>query len=138
MTIDKPGQHLFDDMCVYYSFLTDDAIDWRVTGPNEIIVTLGDSTMVRYNGLTHRYTVLSKNVSEDDYFMSEEECKREFGMRLRKCMYERAMSQTRLSELTDISQVMLSKYINGKGLPGYYNISRIARALKCSVDDLMV
>lgn len=140
MNVGKPGQHLFNDMRVYCSFLTDDVVDWKMTGPNELIVSLNDGSRVRYDAITHRYTTLGKHVaSEDDgEFMTEEECRYEFGRRLRQCMRERAMSQTTLSELTDISQVMMSKYINGRALPGYYNISKIARALRCPVSELMV
>jgi DNA-binding Xre family transcriptional regulator len=136
----KQGQYMFDDMCKRYSFLTDDAIEWHVTKPGEIVVTLGDGSKVRYDFGEHRYTVLSKNIAVEDerYFMSEEECRHEFARRLRSCMRDRGMTQTMLSDLTDISQVTMSKYINGKALPGYYNISRLARALRCSVKELMV
>lgn len=136
----KQGQHIFEDMCKRCSFLTDDAIDWCMSKPGEIVVTLGDGSKVKYNGVEHRYTILSKKVSVEDRrdFMTEEECRYEFARRLRGCMRDRGMTQTELSDLTDISQVTMSKYINGRALPGYYNISRLARALRCSVNDLIV
>ena len=138
----KPGQHLFDDMRKYCSFLVDDVVDWKQSGLSELTAILNDGTRVKYNASDHRYTILgnrsSSNEDDERYFITEEECRHEFARRLRSCMRDRGMTQTMLSDLTDISQVTMSKYINGRALPGYYNIGRLARALRCSVNDLMV
>ena len=68
--------------------------------------------------------------------ITENECRREFGIRMTRMMWSRGMTQTTLSEITGIPQKSISKYMNGKMTPSFYNVERIARALKCSVDEL--
>ena len=68
--------------------------------------------------------------------ISENECRREFGIRLTRMMWSRGITQITLSAITGIPQRSISKYMNGKMTPSFYNVERIARALDCSVDEL--
>jgi transcriptional regulator with XRE-family HTH domain len=44
------------------------------------------------------------------------------------------ISQCELSERTGITQPSISDYMNGKKLPSFYTVDKIAKALGCSVD----
>ena len=59
----------------------------------------------------------------------------EFRQRLRRLMTRQGVSQLELSELTGIPQSTISNYLTGKFLPGFYNMDKIAKALKCSIDE---
>ena len=90
------------------------------------------------NGESYLYndsTNVLTRLPNDRNNMTEEECSKEFGRRLRRIMLIKGVSQLELSELTEISRVLLSRYMNGKSNPGFYNIDKIARALDCSVDE---
>jgi transcriptional regulator with XRE-family HTH domain len=50
-------------------------------------------------------------------------------------MTRQGVSQLELSELTGIPQSTISNYLTGKFLPGFYNMDKIAKALKCSIDE---
>ena len=72
---------------------------------------------------------------QDPNNMTDEECRREFGMRLERLMRLKCMTQTELAMKTNISQYLISNYITGKTSPGFYNLDKIARALDCSIDE---
>jgi transcriptional regulator with XRE-family HTH domain len=47
------------------------------------------------------------------------------------------MSQKDLSDSTGLSEVILSRYLNGRSAPGLQAIYKIAKALNCSADELI-
>ena len=51
-------------------------------------------------------------------------------------MYIKGITQSELSNCTDIPQYLISDYIRGKRTPSFYNVDKIAKALDCSVDEL--
>lgn len=71
----------------------------------------------------------------DSSGMSEDECRREFGIRLRRLMYIKGITELELSSRTSIPQSMISGYITGKNSPSFYKVDKIAKALGCSVDE---
>ena len=67
--------------------------------------------------------------------MSDEELKKEFSKRLLRAIRRRGLTQTQLAEMSDISRVQISHYINGKMLPSFYNLQKIVAALNSSMDE---
>ena len=49
----------------------------------------------------------------------------------------KGMTQDNLSKLTGIGQPLLSLYTQGKSLPSAQKVSAIAKAIGCSVNDLI-
>lgn len=77
-----------------------------------------------------------KNISQDehiehDIFMSN------ISSRLSKILEEKNMTQRKLSELVGVSEVTISRYLNGNRIPKTDIISDIANALNVSVDYLL-
>lgn len=68
--------------------------------------------------------------------MTKDEFKIEFGYRLRKMLEVKGVSQRELSRRSGIIQSDISTYINGKKIPSFHNVDRIAKALDISVDEL--
>ena len=66
--------------------------------------------------------------------MSEQQCREEFSIRLKRLMYRQGVTQKELSEETGISEMTISNYMNGKRTPSFYNVDKISKALKCSID----
>ena len=92
---------------------------------------LKDGSVVEYDDMTISFRNLPSN-SRD---LTEQECRREFGMRVRKIMGRKGITQIELAERTGIQQTLLSNYMNGKTTPSFYNIDKIAKALDCSADE---
>ena len=90
------------------------------------------------NGETFIYDDIDRSIlllPTDGNSMTEETWRQEFGRRLRKRMARKGMTQSELAEIVGISQVMLSNFMTGRSMPGFYIVDKLARALDCSVDD---
>ena len=61
-----------------------------------------------------------------------------FGLRLRHFKAVNAMDQSMLSDAANLSQGMISRYLNGRSVPSILALEKLARALHCSVFDLWV
>ena len=126
------ANYTFESMLQHYRYLLDDILEWNETAPFELTIKLKSGRTVLYDDLTKSIRTLPK----DSNNMTDEEIKIEFGKRLQKMMYIRGITQTELSEQTGITQPMLSGYINGRSMPSFVKVDKLARVLRCSVDDL--
>lgn len=70
--------------------------------------------------------------------MTKEEYTRQFSKNLRKKLNEANMYQQDLAMRTGLSKAVISGYINGERLPGIMAAIRMAHALGCTLDDLIV
>lgn len=116
-----------------YPWIAKDADEYFTDDPFEVVVRLLDGTMVAYDDLTH----MVRRLPSDSDHLSESEYLNEFAIRLHRRMAAKAMTQLTLSELTGISNVTLSNYLNRKTMPSIYNVYKIAKALGCSIEDFM-
>ena len=112
-------------------------VDWYPIGRNEIVIKIesGDRFVYRYIGSS-----LSKidDTDIDGEELDESAWRNKFSERLCKKMREVGVERWRLSQLTGISEVSISRYMNGKATPSAFNLERIAIALKCSSSELRV
>lgn len=77
-----------------------------------------------------RYIGGDANDIDDEAFMEK------FGIKLNHIMRTKRMRQKELSERTGISQALISRYINARSMPSFYNAYKITVALDCTFDDL--
>ena len=124
---------IYENFKRYFPLLEPEVVDYHVNGDLDMmVVKLKDGSSLVYDD----YTNAIRNLPSDDRSMTEKEYRREFGMRLRRIMNLKGMTQEQLSMATGIQQSQLSNYINGKTSPSFYNVDKIARALDCRTDDL--
>lgn len=95
------------------------------------IVELGNGSRYRYDGVYHN----ARLIPSDSDNLSEDECRNEFGIRLRSIMRRKGYTQQLLAKETGLSQKQVSEYMTGKRTPSFYAVDRIAKALRCSVDE---
>ena len=122
-----------------YPYLAEKVIDWYPSGQMEITVRILEGEKFAFDFMDKSIRSLG-NVNDRgfvDFKIDEEEWRIIFSSKLRTKMMRVCMSQSDLSELTGISMVSMSKYINGKATPSAYNMTLIASALKCSTAELM-
>ena len=83
-----------------------------------------------------KYESTLRSIPPHSKYITEEEFKLEFSYRLRKLLKMKGMSQRELSDRIGVGCTMLSNYMNGKHIPSFYIVDRIAKELNISVDDL--
>ena len=59
------------------------------------------------------------------------------GEKIEEMMQLKGMSRRQLSEVTNLSEASISRYINGEREPKMISLAAIARALDVTVDDLL-
>ena len=69
--------------------------------------------------------------------MTQDEWKFTFGENLDSILKDRNMSQKELAKMCDISQGMISDYINGFRAPNTFAIINIAYVLDVDIDELV-
>lgn len=125
------ANYIFENMQSYYPFLSERMVSYKKVGPYELIVKTNDGETILYDDVNHSI----RRLPRDSNNMTEQEVSVEFRQRLRRLMTQQGVSQLELSELTGIPQSTISNYLTGKFLPGFYNMDKIAKALKCSIDE---
>lgn len=125
------ANYIFENMQSYYPFLSERMASYKKVGPYELIVKTNDGETILYDDVNHSI----RRLPRDSNNMTEQEVSVEFRQRLRRLMTRQGVSQLELSELTGIPQSTISNYLTGKFLPGFYNMDKIAKALKCSIDE---
>ena len=115
-----------------------DAVSWYGIGGDEIVVRLSDGSRVIYNGATKgaRCIPAVENVNKRDSYVDEDLWRKRFGQNLKAIMRTRGYSAKHLSDVSDIPYATIHLYANGRTSPSGPNLTRIARALGCSVSEL--
>ena len=125
-------EKLRDIASLYVRFNYDDPeIESWITMPNVLAVRLRD-------GSIDYYYDLDRSVRSCAYRGTSKSWAREIGERIKYWIRWKGIYQYEISELTGISEVMLSHYIYGDNVPNGYALWRIAEALDISLDDLVV
>lgn len=128
----RVDQKLINRLDRYYPTIVRDAVEYIQVGPMELIVITSNGSRILYDDMDQTFRVLPQNSDN----MTEQECRHEFAVRLRRLMFREGISQKDLSDMTGISEVTLSNYINGKRTPNFFNVDKISKALGCSIDSL--
>jgi DNA-binding XRE family transcriptional regulator len=86
--------------------------------------------------LFDRFTGYHKNIFYNGIDeLTDFQERKEFAYRLRSLMGRRWISQDQLAEMVGTTQPMISKYVRGESFPNALMLRKIAKALKCSMDD---
>lgn len=70
-----------------------------------------------------------------DNELTDEEETREFAKNLRKLLDHNFMTQDQLATKIGVDRKTINRYVNGVRLPDGITLRKMARALKCSIDD---
>lgn len=118
---------------MWYPNIAEKVVDWYPSARFEITVKTSDDEMFIFDWL-------EKSITRIDTIDSEQYTDRDvsimFSNKLRSKIMHKCMSMDELSELSGISRMTLSKYINAKSVPNLHNIHALSRALDCSVSEL--
>lgn len=126
---------VFDEFIRMYPDLGEQTVDWYPSGQMEIVVKIKSGTKYTYDWMHKLLTVIYD--PEEDYDENELKWRTTFGKNLDHKLHNVSKSQDLLAFETGISPVTINKYIKGRATPSAYNLRKIARALRCSVTELI-
>lgn len=121
---------LIQEFQLRYPDLADDAMSYTITGELELTVELY-SRIAIYFALWNTVKIYNNDDLND-----EEKIKEIFGFKVEYRLFIKSMTQEDLARKTDLSRVMINKYLTGKSSPTWSVVCRIADALNCPTDDL--
>ena len=125
-------ERLYYEFSLYFPGIAEVVVDYYNIGRDELIVKTEDGEVFSYNDIDRFLRILPADTNS----LSEDECRREFAIRLKRMMHIKGMTQTKLASATNIQQHLISDYIRGKRTPSFFNVDKIAKALDCSIDEL--
>lgn len=125
------SKEIQNNCAMHFPFIMENSIEYNVVGDHELVIKTKDGNLWSYYDLTGTIRKLPQDCSD----LSEEQCKNEFGIRLRRIMELKGITQAALAKLVGVDQPSISKYVNGKWIPSFFILDKIARVLDCSMDE---
>ena len=126
------GSNAYRNFTIFYRRYVDRVVGYTAIDPYLLVIELDNGDKILYDDFYQRI----RDIPKDPSVITEEEHRKEFGYRLHRMMDIKNITQAELADRTGIQQCQISKYINGKTTPSFYNVDKIAKALRCSVDEL--
>ena len=124
------GEYLYENFKLYFPSIEKDCASWEQTDLFELEIHNKDGSIDIYNDMNHSLGPKIDTSTDAGW-------RKEFARRLRKKIAMKGITQDNLSKLTGIGQPLLSLYTQGKSLPSAQKVSALAKALGCSVNDLI-
>ena len=123
-----------ENIRLWFSHVYNDAVEYVIT-ENDILIRTYDNRLYAYPNIDSSQMIL---VTYDLDNITEEEQRKEFGRQLYSRLRLRGMMQNELADICGISQTAISYYMNGKKMPTILLANKIAQALDCATDDLIL
>ena len=125
--------HMYANFKMHFPLDANKAVYYEPIGYDCLEIKLNNGGVVIYDDYNRSIRDLPGDSSE----MSEAEFRREFGYRLRRIMEHKHVVQAELSERSGIAQCHISEYINGKRTPSSYTLGKLAKVLRCDINDFI-
>ena len=122
--------YLYENFKLYFPSFAKGCVSWKQTDLFELEIHNKDGSIDIYNDMIHSLGPKIDTSTDAGW-------RKEFARRLRKKIAMKGITQDNLSKLTGIGQPLLSLYTQGKSLPSAQKVSAIAKAIGCSVNDLI-
>lgn len=123
---------ILEDFKIHYPLYGDQIDSYWENSPYELYIRFEDGKTLIYDSIDKTIRHLPINSSN----ITEQERRHEFGIRLRRMMLYKGITQEDLSKMTGITQAMISRYMTGQSSPSFSNVDKICKALRCSMDRL--
>jgi ribosome-binding protein aMBF1 (putative translation factor) len=127
---------ILEDFKVYHPYLADGIKDWSPRGEMGIRVLMTDGTKYDYHSISKTIRKVSERPAHQFDVYDEDAWRDVFADRLAELICTKGISQQALAEYSGISKGAINNYINRKATPSAYVITKLARALDCTIMDL--
>ena len=126
---------MLKDFELYYPSFVENAEQIERESDTELIAYQKDGSTIIYDQVIHAFRYFPTDY--DSLKRTDEQVKRSFAIQLQRAMRERGITQSMLSEETGISQQTISTYLCRKQTPNVVTLFKLAKALGCSMNDLL-
>ena len=126
---------MLKDFKLYYPSFVENAEQIEQESDTELIAYQKDGSKVVYDQAIHAFRHFSHDY--DSLKRTDEEVKLSFAIQLERAIRERGVTQSKLSEEIGVSQQTISTYLCGKQTPNVVTLFKLAKALGCSMNDLL-
>lgn len=130
-------ENIFASFLDNHPYMEKELEDWRPRGEWGIRATLKDGSEYDYNISTNTIRRVVDHSMPKIEDVTEERCRASISYHLIELMAVKGFSQNTLSEYTGLSKGSINNYINGTATPSAIALVKIARALDCTVADLI-
>ena len=132
----KHYEEIVEQFKMHHPYLADGVADWRPRGEMGIRVLMKDGSRYDFHAMSNTVrNVKDRPVHTDDLY-DEDEWREIFSDRLAELMCAKRITQQALSEYTGLSKGVINKYVSGTSTPSGYALTKLARALDCTIMDL--
>lgn len=129
-------EHIYEQFSLYHPYIAKDVDDYRPRGENGIRVTLVDGTEYDFYITSKSIRKVDDRPTYDHDEIQEEQWRALLADRLQERMIMTGFTQQTLAEYTGLGKGSIYNYVNGKATPSGYALSRLARALDCTIAEL--
>ena len=131
-------EEMFDEFALRCPEWAARTLEYQPKTINSIRITLDDGTKLDYNPYSRIIHWVKGAAVESADHIREEDCRESFSANLTNIMQVRGVTQNMLSDRTGISTCSISKYMNRKATPSLTVLKKLALALDCMPDELMI
>ena len=132
----KHYEKILEQFKIYHPYLADGIADWSPRGEMKIRILMKDGTEYDFHGMSNSIRNIKDRPMHNDDLYDEEEWRKIFADRLAEYMCTKRITQQALAEYTGLSKGAINNYVNGNATPSAFALSKLARALDCTVMDL--
>lgn len=129
--IDFTQSYLLQNFQSYNRTLSEKVVRYKEIDPFDLMIETEDGSIYTYYMLDNTTRFIRKGND-----MSKEEFVKEFIIRIHRIMQVQGINQKELAKRTGLSEIIISRCVTGKHIPGAHIFYKILRALNCSLDDI--
>lgn len=127
---------IFEHFKLHYPNFAELTERWEPSGKMEITAYLSNGQIITYDDIENTFRQV-RDLKNPIDLENEEKIADEFSYNLRRMLHHRRMTRVELSEVSGVSHVSISNYLNGKTSPTLKNVCLLAKALDCRALDLI-
>lgn len=132
----KIYDYIFDEYEMYYGSDSDEVVRWEPSGKREITVYYASGVTARYDSVSHSvYNTHPRKIGEE--FISDDIYMKRFAWKLRAVVNSSNLTRDDICERCGISNATFYGYLNGRSVPSIVKLKRLAKVLRCPIEDLM-
>ena len=128
---------IFKDFKNYHPYMIEDVKSVRPRGEIGIRIEMRDGSKYDYDMNTKGIRRVKDFLISNDVEITDEWCRDSFAYHLIEQMGAKGFTQETLSKSSGIAKGSINKYIHKQSTPSMTALRRIAKALDCSIADLL-
>lgn len=125
--------YMYKNAKMYYPSMINEAVEYGCINDHEIVFIFEDGSRVIYDD----FDKTIRSITNVNSTPTADQYKKDFSIRLHRLLCYKGISQQELADLIGVDQSIISKYMRGTHAPSLYTACAIAKALNCSLNDLV-